>query len=422
MIIFCKWRTVHAALRPRSRPGHEQQHRNHPRRRGRQGARARGPLPLARGGDAATRRSTGSRRGTPRAPRSSPTPGGGRAREAHPRHPRLEGAHPGRRRSTGACYYNFWRDAKNPRGLWRRTTLDEYRKAEPDWETVLDLDALGEAEKENWVWHGADCLQPEYERCLISAVARRRRRRRGPRVRPRRRRRSSKDGFYLPEAKSSVAWSDADTRLRRHRLRPGLADRRRATRASSRSGSAARRSSEAETRLRGQARGRRASPRYRDHTKGFERDFVTARRHLLHERAVPAPRRQAGQDRQARRRQRQRRTATCCCSSCATTGRSAARPIPAGALLAADFEALPEGQARLRRAVRADRARRRWPGYSPTRNHILLNELDNVQQPRLRARPARTASGRASRCPGMPEFGTRRRRRPSTRTSRTTTS
>jgi prolyl oligopeptidase len=25
---------------------------------------------------------------------------------------------------------------------------------------VLDLDALGAAEKENWVWHGAECLAP----------------------------------------------------------------------------------------------------------------------------------------------------------------------------------------------------------------------------------------------------------------------
>ncbi len=55
----------------------------------------------------------------------------------------------------GPLYYNFWRDAKNPRGLWRRTTLEEYKKAKPDWEIVLDLDALGKKEKENWVWHGA---------------------------------------------------------------------------------------------------------------------------------------------------------------------------------------------------------------------------------------------------------------------------
>src|SRR5579864_5793210 len=51
---------------------------------------------------------------------------------------------------AGDFYYNFWRDAKNKRGLWRRTTLDEYRKPKPDWETVLDLDELAADEKENW--------------------------------------------------------------------------------------------------------------------------------------------------------------------------------------------------------------------------------------------------------------------------------
>ena len=45
---------------------------------------------------------------------------------------------------AGDYYYNFWRDAKNKRGLWRRTTLEEYRKEKPAWETVLDLDALAE--------------------------------------------------------------------------------------------------------------------------------------------------------------------------------------------------------------------------------------------------------------------------------------
>ena len=68
----------------------------------------------------------------------------------------------------GPWYYNFWRDDKNKRGLWRRTTLDEYRKEKPNWELVLDLDALAEQEKENWVWHGANFLQPKYERCLVS--------------------------------------------------------------------------------------------------------------------------------------------------------------------------------------------------------------------------------------------------------------
>ncbi len=84
----------------------------------------------------------------------------------------------------GDFYYNFWRDEKNKRGLWRRTTLDEYRKPEPEWETVLDLDALGEAEKENWVWHGADVAGAELRALPGLALARRRRRRGRPRVRP----------------------------------------------------------------------------------------------------------------------------------------------------------------------------------------------------------------------------------------------
>lgn len=68
----------------------------------------------------------------------------------------------------GGYYYNFWKDKQHERGVWRRTTLDEYRKPEPKWETVLDLDALNKAENAKWVWHGADCLKPKYERCLIA--------------------------------------------------------------------------------------------------------------------------------------------------------------------------------------------------------------------------------------------------------------
>lgn len=68
----------------------------------------------------------------------------------------------------GDFYYNFWRDKTNPAGIWRRTTLAEYRKAQPAWEVLLDVDALNKTEKENWVWHGADCLRPAYTQCLIA--------------------------------------------------------------------------------------------------------------------------------------------------------------------------------------------------------------------------------------------------------------
>ncbi len=109
----------------------------------------------------------------------------------------------------GDWLYNLWRDADNPRGLWRRTTLAEYRKAEPVWETVIDIDALGRAEGENWVWGGAICLGPAYRRCLVSLS------RGGADAQVVREfdtvaKRFVEGGFSLPEAKSTVDWIDAD--------------------------------------------------------------------------------------------------------------------------------------------------------------------------------------------------------------------
>src|SRR5690606_19024870 len=74
-------------------------------------------------------------------------------------------AYPGRR---GRWLYNFWRDADHPRGLWRRTTFEEYASPAPRWDVLIDLDALAEAEGENWVWGGAAVLRPEQHRALIS--------------------------------------------------------------------------------------------------------------------------------------------------------------------------------------------------------------------------------------------------------------
>ena len=71
-------------------------------------------------------------------------------------------------RKIGDRYYNFWRDTTNPRGIWRRTTLEEYRKENPKWEIVIDLDSLAQAENENWIWHGATVLEPEDRRCILA--------------------------------------------------------------------------------------------------------------------------------------------------------------------------------------------------------------------------------------------------------------
>ena len=110
----------------------------------------------------------------------------------------------------GDYYYNFWKDKQHERGLWRRTTLAEYRKAQPQWETVLDLDALNKAEGKNWVWHGADCRKPDYTRCLIALS------RGGADADETREfdlvnKKFLADGFYRPEAKGGLGWKDADT-------------------------------------------------------------------------------------------------------------------------------------------------------------------------------------------------------------------
>jgi prolyl oligopeptidase len=110
----------------------------------------------------------------------------------------------------GDRFYNFWRDAGHERGIWRRTTLEQYRQPEPEWETVLDLDRLARDEDENWVWAGATFLKPHGERCLVSLS-------RGGgdahvvREFDLEKKAFVEDGFILPEAKGSVAWIDRDT-------------------------------------------------------------------------------------------------------------------------------------------------------------------------------------------------------------------
>jgi len=107
---------------------------------------------------------------------------------------------------------NFWQDEEHVRGLWRCTTLDAYRTADPQWESLLDIDALAAAEQRNWVFQGAVSLPPDYRRCLVAlsdggkdakelrefdlAAAR-----------------FVANGFCLSEAKQSAVWLDADILL-----------------------------------------------------------------------------------------------------------------------------------------------------------------------------------------------------------------
>jgi prolyl oligopeptidase len=112
----------------------------------------------------------------------------------------------------GEWFYNVWRDAEHPRGILRRATLDEYRKDEPAWETVFDLDALSREEGENWVLAGMSWLAPDYRRALMKLS------RGGADAVVVREwdvveRRFIADGFNLPESKTSIDWEGQDTVL-----------------------------------------------------------------------------------------------------------------------------------------------------------------------------------------------------------------
>jgi len=64
-------------------------------------------------------------------------------------------------RRRGGYLYNFWRDAANPRGVWRRTTLESYRTDDPDWDVVIDLDALADCSAAMVAALGGLKLHPE---------------------------------------------------------------------------------------------------------------------------------------------------------------------------------------------------------------------------------------------------------------------
>ncbi|KZS82993.1 prolyl oligopeptidase family serine peptidase [Mycobacterium persicum] len=112
----------------------------------------------------------------------------------------------------GDYLYNFWRDAANPRGLWRRTTLDSYRADNPEWDVLIDVDELGRADDQKWVWAGAGVIEPDHTRALIglspggsdASVVR---------EFDMRTRQFVDGGFALPEAKSQISWQDPDTVL-----------------------------------------------------------------------------------------------------------------------------------------------------------------------------------------------------------------
>lgn len=106
--------------------------------------------------------------------------------------------------------FNYWQDGKNVRGVWRKTSLQSYKTAAPQWEVILDLDVLAKAENENWVWKGAMTLPPKHERALVY-LSRGGKDASVVREFDLKAKKFVTDGFNLPEAKSRMSWIDENT-------------------------------------------------------------------------------------------------------------------------------------------------------------------------------------------------------------------
>jgi prolyl oligopeptidase len=301
----------------------------------------------------------------------------------------------------GPLYYNFWRDAKNPRGLWRRTTLDEYRKPEPDWEVVLDLDALGKEEHENWVWKGAEILRPGHTRALLNLS------RGGADATVTREfdliaKAFVKDGYTLPEAKSRVDWRGIDSLFVATDFGPGsltTSGYPRVVKQWKRDTPLA----EAETVFEGKPEDMVVTA-FHDLTPGFERDFVARKptfwtEELFLRRGDQLVKVEKPADSQAFVHREwlfiELRT---------EWKVSPSKSYPAGALLAVDFDAFLKGwrgfdvlfEPTPRTSLRA--------GF-PTRHFLLLNELDNVRS-KIEVVSRKDGLWHKELLPGVPEFGT----------------
>ena len=125
--------------------------------------------------------------------------------------------------SSGGGIDNVWQDKAHPHGVWRRTTLASYRTDAPQWDDLLDLDALSKAEGKSWFWKGARCLRPEERYCLINLSNGG-----GDAVTVREFDTQTKQfvapdagGFSFANGKQSAAWLDKDTLIAGRDWGPG---------------------------------------------------------------------------------------------------------------------------------------------------------------------------------------------------------
>lgn len=115
---------------------------------------------------------------------------------------------------AGKWVYNFWTDEKNPRGLLRRTTYENYKTKRPKWEVVLDVDQLNKKENKSWVFRGCRYFKPESKTCLMFLSDGGRDATEVREFNPDTRKFvQAPEGFFIPTGKVRAAWVDGDSIL-----------------------------------------------------------------------------------------------------------------------------------------------------------------------------------------------------------------
>ncbi|OLR95213.1 prolyl oligopeptidase family serine peptidase [Actinokineospora bangkokensis] len=303
-------------------------------------------------------------------------------------------------RRRGEFLYNFWQDAANPKGLWRRTTLEEYRGGDPRWDVLLDVDALAAADGENWVWAGAAVRRPHYDRALVELS------RGGADATVVREfdlgtRTFVEGGFELPEAKSRVSWIDDDTIY----VGTDFGEGSMTTSGYPRVIKAWRRGTplaEAEVVFEGKPDDVSAYA-FRDHTPGFQRDFVGSHPDFYsstdHVRGADGSLVKIDLPDDASPDVHREWMLVSLRSEWTVGGRT----FPAGALLVTDFEAYLAGSRELTPLFLPDE-RTSLSGWAWTRNHLILNELSDVTT-RLEVLTPGPDGWAREELPGAPELG-----------------
>ncbi len=299
----------------------------------------------------------------------------------------------------GDAWYNFWQDKNNVQGVWRRTTRASFATAAPAWEVVLDVDALSKTEGKTWVWHGAQCLPPEYRRCMVALSDG------GTDADVKREfdtvdKRFVEGGFVVPTAKSDVAWIDADTlyvgtdwgantltdsgyprQVRRWKRGTPLADA-----AVVDDGVAADVSVSA----------------WVDHTPGFHREFIT-KAHTFYSSTTLLVRDNGTIKLDVPLDANVSAWREWLLVNLRTDWTVGGQTLPAGGLAAIRLDAFLAGD-RTFQVLFAPTARRSLQGFATTKSHIVLSILDNV---RSRSEVLTPAGNTFARSPiaGLPDMG-----------------